>query len=67
MTSVTDRVYNALVVKGEDLTAKQISSRYGAGNPYNAIYELRKEGFRIVLLELKNAAGYWIRKYRFVG
>lgn len=65
--SITDRVYTALVVKGESLTAKQIASRYKAGNPYNSIYELRNEGYRIRLVETKNAAGYTHKKYRYVG
>lgn len=67
MTSVTDRVYDALVLKGQDLTAKQIAARYGVDNPYNPIYELRNEGFRIRLLENTDTKGRVTRKYRYVG
>lgn len=65
--SVTDRVYNALVVNGESLTAKQIASRYKVANPHNPVYELRNEGFRIRLLENTDSKGRVTRKYRYVG
>ena len=50
MTSTTqaDKVANALV-NGAELTAKQISARYGVKNVRAVISQLRSEGFSIYL------------------
>ena len=50
MTSTTqaDKVANALV-NGAELTAKQISARYGVKNARAVISQLRSEGFSIYL------------------
>ena len=63
--SATTRVYKALVLKGEQLTARQIAARYKLANPYDAIYTLRKEGYPIYLNERKNSKGEVTNKYRF--
>ena len=47
-TTQTDKVANALV-NGAELTAKQISSRYGVKNVRAVISKLRSEGFSIYL------------------
>lgn len=60
-----DRVYEALVVKGEQLTAKQISARYNVANPYDAIYKLRMEGYPIYLNRHVDSKGRVTQKYRF--
>ncbi len=66
MTSTaTDRVYEALVLKGEELTAKQISARYNVANPYNTVYTLRMEGYPIYLNQHTDSKGRVTQKYRF--
>jgi transcription initiation factor IIE alpha subunit len=47
-TSQTDKVANALT-NGAELTAKQISHRYGVKNVRAVISKLRSEGFSIYL------------------
>ena len=47
-TTQTVRVANALV-NGAELTAKQISARYGVKNARAVISQLRSEGFSIYL------------------
>ena len=42
----TDRVLEAFQ-NGEELTAKQIRSRFGAGNPASIVQSLRFRGFAI--------------------
>ena len=49
----TDRVIEALVVKGQSLTAKQITSRFGAANPHGLVYNLRKKGVKVDLITTK--------------
>lgn len=40
------RVLNALT-SGEELTAKQIASRFGSGNPYEIIHKIRLRGYPV--------------------
>ena len=47
-TTQTEKVANALV-NGAELTAKQITSRYGVKNVRAVISKLRSEGFSIYL------------------
>ena len=47
-TTQTDKVANALV-NGAELTAKQITSRYGVKNVRALISRLRSEGYSIYL------------------
>lgn len=61
--SKTNMVLNALQ-NGEELTAKQITSRYGLSNPHDAVYQLRMEGYPIYLNTRKNARGETTMKYR---
>ena len=42
MNTKIDRVYDALIVKGEKLTAKQIAYRYNVANPYDTIYKVTR-------------------------
>lgn len=62
-TSNTQRVYEALV-KGEALTAKQISARFKLANPRAAISALRQEGYAIYLNTRKDTKGRVTKKYR---
>ena len=64
-TSAVDRVYEALIVKGQELTAKQISARYNVANPYDTVYTLRREGFPIYLNTRTDSKGRVTQKYRY--
>jgi len=46
MTKV-DKVYSAIVVNGQQLTAKQNSARFNVANPHDTVYTLRMEGYPI--------------------
>ena len=59
----TDSVLAALQ-NGEELTAAQIRSRFGAGNPHEVIRSLREEGYAIYLNERTNSKGEVTHKYR---
>ena len=59
----TDSVLAALQ-NGEELTAAQIRSRFGAGNPHEVIRSLREEGYAIYLNERTNSKGEVTQKYR---
>lgn len=65
MSTATNRVFEALVLNGEELTAKQIASRYGVANPHDAVYNLRMEGYPIYLNSRKDSKGRVTQKYRF--
>jgi hypothetical protein len=49
---------------GEELTAAQITSRYGIRNVYDAVYNLRTQGYAVYLNERTNARGETVNKYR---
>lgn len=63
-TTKVDKVFEALVVRGEELTAAQIKSRYGIANPHDAVYQIRQNGYAIYLNEKKNSKGETIGRYR---
>jgi len=65
MNSKINRVYEALVINREKLTAKQIAYRYNVSNPYNIVYTLRNEGYPITLSEYTNSKGRTTQKYAF--
>jgi len=50
------RVLDALL-SGEQLTAKQISARFGLKNPHEAVRSLRADGFAIYSNERTNSKG----------
>ena len=60
----TDRVFEALVVNGEALTAKQLSARYNIANPHDSIYQLRMSGYPIYLNKHTDTKGRVTHKYR---
>ena len=63
-TTQTAKVANALV-NGAELTAKQISSRYGVKNVRAVISKLRSEGFSIYLNKrVSSYDGETYMKYR---
>jgi len=59
-----DYVFEALVNRGEELTAAQITSRYGAGNPYELIRKIRNMGYAIYLNKRTDSKGRVTQKYR---
>ena len=63
IVSNTDRVLEALK-SGEQLTAKQITARFGVANPAAAVSALRLKGYAIYLNEHKTAKGEVSKKYR---
>ena len=64
MTTKVDMLFDALVVKGQELTARQIQSRFGIANPHDAVYQLRQKGNAIYLNERVNSKGESYFKYR---
>jgi len=62
--SKTVHVFKALVEKGEQLTAKQISARYNIANPHDAVYQLRMQGYPIYLNKHTDTKGRVTHKYR---
>jgi len=63
MTKV-EKLFDALVERGEQLTASQITSRYGIANPHDAVYQIRRMGYAIYLNEKTNSKGETVAKYR---
>lgn len=61
----TSRVLNAFL-SGKVLTAKQIASRFGAGNPYEIVRTLRNDGYNIFITGYKNSKGKVTNKYHLV-
>ena len=61
----TDRVFEALVVNGEQLTAKQLSARYNIANPHDSVYQIRMSGYPIYLNKHTDTKGRITHKYRF--
>ena len=62
-TTKTAKVIAALQ-EGAELTAKQISARYGVGNPRALISSLRMLGFSVYLNKRTNGFGDTYSKYR---
>jgi len=54
--SQTTRVLNALK-DGQEMTAKQITARFGAKNPRAVIQNIRFEGFPVYLNKRTNSKG----------
>lgn len=50
--------------KGEELTAKQISARFGIKNPTATVSDLRYEGFALYANKHKDSKGRVTTKYR---
>lgn len=60
-----DNVFEALVNRGEELTAAQIKARYGAGNPHELIRKIRNMGYAVYLNKRTDSKGRVTQKYRF--
>lgn len=61
--TITERVLNALE-NGEELTAKQIASRFNAANPREVVRQLRAKGYPVYLNRRVSASGNVTNKYR---
>lgn len=61
--SKTARVLTAFQ-NGEQLTAKQIASRFNVGNPHDAVRQLRMKGFSIYANQRTNSKGATKTFYR---
>jgi len=61
--TIQDKVLNALT-EGQELTAKQIKTRFGACNPGAVIQALRFSGYSIYLNTHKDTKGRITKKYR---
>ena len=59
-----DKVFESLVNRGEELSAAQIKSRYGAGNPHDLIYKIRQMGYAVYLNNHTDSKGRVTQKYR---
>ena len=59
----TNRVLTAFL-HGEELTAKQIAARFGAGNPHRVVHYLREQGYAIYLNYHTDTKGRVKSKYR---
>lgn len=59
-----EKLFEALVGRGEELTAAQITARYGIANPHDAIYQIRRMGYAVYLNEKTNSKGETVSKYR---
>jgi len=63
MTTKTEKVITALE-SGVELTAKQITARYGVANPRAVISSLRMQGYPVFLNQRTNSLGETYSKYR---
>jgi len=62
-TTKTEKVITALE-GGAELTAKQITARYGVANPRAVISSLRMQGYPVFLNQRTNNLGETYSKYR---
>jgi hypothetical protein len=65
MSTQFEKLHTALVLNGENLTAKQISARYNIANPHDAVYQLRMEGYSIYCNKHTDTKGRVTNKYSF--
>lgn len=61
--NMTNKVLEALE-NGEQLTAAQMTARYGVKNPHETVRSLRNSGYAIYLNKSKNSKGEVTHKYR---
>lgn len=67
MKTKYQKAYTAFVEKGQELTPKQITSRFGIANPHDVVYTLRQSGYKIETMKVANRNGTVTTKYRFVA
>lgn len=64
MNTAVQKTYEALVLDGQELTAKQIAARFNVANPHDVVYALRNEGYAIYLNRHVDTKGRVTHKYR---
>jgi hypothetical protein len=64
MKTKQGKLFNALVLKGEVLTASQIAKRFSIKNPTATISEIRHAGFAIYGNKRKAGNGVQVTEYR---
>jgi hypothetical protein len=62
--SATQKLINAFQ-KGKSLTARQIASRFGLANPYDAVAYIRSKGFKVKATSSRLWTGEVVNKYSF--
>lgn len=60
----TGRVFNALVLNGEKLSAAEISKRFGVKNPTATISTIRQRGYAIYANTRKAGNGVMVTEYK---
>jgi hypothetical protein len=63
MTNI-DRVYEALVIEGKELSAKQMQAMFGIGNARAEVTRLRQAGYAIYANRHTDTKGRQVTKYR---
>ena len=51
--------------KGKSLTARQIASRFGLANPYDAVAYIRSKGYKVKATPARLWSGEVVNKYSF--
>ena len=66
MTTTTTKTEKVITAQegGAELTAKQITARYGVANPRAVISSLRMQGYPVFLNQRTNSFGETYSKYR---
>lgn len=64
--SKTNRLATALS-NGDELTARQIASRFSVANPHDLVYRLRDIGFKIEIKKTTNSKGQLMQRYALVN
>lgn len=64
MTSTKQQALLEALQRGEQLTAKQITSRFGIANPTATVSDLRFAGFAVYANKRTNRRGETFTKYR---
>lgn len=64
LNSKTGKLYTALVINGEKLTAAEAKHRFGIGNISAEASRLRQEGFAIYANQRKAKNGVVVTEYR---
>jgi len=62
MTAIA-KIREAIVRRGEELTAAQLKARYGTVKPRQMIYQLRNEGYDITRFKSVDTKGRVTYKY----
>jgi Mn-dependent DtxR family transcriptional regulator len=60
----TGKVFNAIVRKGETMSAAEISKRFGVKNPTATISNIRQRGYAIYANTRKAGNGVTVTEYR---